>query len=94
MVRRRRPRARAFGVTAVELRTVPTYTVIQEAYTGVAWDDLVSDPATVFGGSRSVSVFTTWGDPADDLVWAKSDTGARRGSRSSGAVPSATTCTS
>lgn len=67
----------AFGVvTAVELRTVPTYTVIQQAFTGVAWSDLVSDPATVFGASRSVSVFTTWGDPADDLVWAKSDIGA------------------
>ncbi|MBD8219906.1 FAD-binding protein [Microbacterium sp. CFBP 13617] len=67
----------AFGViTAVELQTEPSYTVTQQAYTGVAWDDIVGDPERVFGGSRSVSVFTTWGDPAHDLVWAKSDDGA------------------
>lgn len=67
----------AFGViTAVELQTEPSYTVTQQAYTGVAWEDIVGDPERVFGGSRSVSVFTTWGDPAHDLVWAKSDDGA------------------
>nr|WP_246383619.1 D-arabinono-1,4-lactone oxidase [Microbacterium proteolyticum] len=67
----------AFGVvTAVELQTEPTYEVTQQAYTGVAWDDIAGDPERVFGGSRSVSVFTTWGDPAHDLVWAKSDDGA------------------
>jgi len=66
----------AFGVvTAVELQTEPTYEVTQQAYTGVAWDDIAGDPERVFGGSRSVSVFTTWGDPAHDLVWAKSDAG-------------------
>ncbi|MEV8242086.1 D-arabinono-1,4-lactone oxidase [Microbacterium testaceum] len=63
-------------VTAVELQTEPTYRVTQQAYTGVAWDDIVADPERVFGGARSVSVFTTWGDPAHDLVWAKSDDGA------------------
>jgi xylitol oxidase len=63
-------------VTAVELRTEPTYAVTQQAYTGVAWDDIVADPIAVLGGSRSVSIFTTWGDPAHDLVWAKSDTGS------------------
>ncbi|MDQ1085173.1 MULTISPECIES: D-arabinono-1,4-lactone oxidase [Microbacterium] len=62
-------------VTAVELQTEPTYTVTQEAFTGVGWDDIAADPARVFGGARSVSVFTTWGDPAHDLVWAKSDDG-------------------
>ncbi|MFJ4039410.1 D-arabinono-1,4-lactone oxidase [Microbacterium sp. NPDC090007] len=62
-------------VTAVELQTEPTYRVTQQAYTGVAWDDIVDDVERVFGGSRSVSVFTTWGDPAHDLVWAKSDDG-------------------
>lgn len=62
----------AFGVvTAVELRTVPTYTVTAEAYTGVAWDDIVADPRRLFASARSVSVFTTWGDPAHDLVWIK-----------------------
>ncbi|KTS02278.1 hypothetical protein RSA3_18495, partial [Microbacterium testaceum] len=63
-------------VTAVELQTEPTYRVTQQAYTGVAWDDIVADPKRVFGGARSVSIFTTWGDPAHDLVWAKSDDGA------------------
>ncbi len=63
-------------VTAVELQTEPTYRVTQQAYTGVAWDDIVGDVERVFGGSRSVSVFTTWGDPEHDLVWAKSDDGA------------------
>jgi xylitol oxidase len=62
----------AFGVvTAVELRTVPTYTVTAQAYAGVAWDDVVADPRRLFGSARSVSVFTTWGDPAHDLVWIK-----------------------
>ncbi|SIS16286.1 D-arabinono-1,4-lactone oxidase [Microbacterium sp. RURRCA19A] len=62
----------AFGVvTAVELHTVPTYTVTAEAYTGVAWDDIVADPRRLFAGAYSVSVFTTWGDPAHDLVWVK-----------------------
>lgn len=66
----------ALGViTAVELRTEPTYAVTQQAYTGVAWDDIAADPVAVLGGARSVSIFTTWGDPAHDLVWAKSDTG-------------------
>ena len=61
-----------FGVvTAVELRTVPTYTVTAQAYTGVAWDDIVADPRRLFASARSVSVFTTWGDPAHDLVWVK-----------------------
>lgn len=63
-------------VTAIELQTEPTYEVTQQAYTGVAWDDIAGDPERVFGGSRSVSVFTTWGDPSHDLVWAKSDDGA------------------
>lgn len=63
-------------VTALELQTEPTYEVTQQAYTGVAWDDIVSDIEGVLGGSRSVSVFTTWGDPEHDLVWAKSDIGA------------------
>lgn len=67
----------AFGVvTAVELQTEPTYEITQQAYTGVAWDDIAGDPARVFAGARSVSVFTTWGDPAHDVVWAKSDDGA------------------
>lgn len=63
-------------VTAVELQTEPTYALTQQAYTGVAWDDIGADPVAVLGGSRSVSIFTTWGDPAHDLVWAKSDDGA------------------
>lgn len=63
-------------VTAVELQTEPTYEVTQQAYTDVAWEDIVGDIEGVFGGSRSVSVFTTWGDPEHDLVWAKSDDGA------------------
>lgn len=62
-------------VTAVELQTEPTYDITQQAYTGVAWDDIAGDPERVLEGSRSVSVFTTWGDPAHDLVWAKSDDG-------------------
>ena len=67
----------AFGVvTAVELRTEPSYTITQQAYTGVAWERIAADPIAVLGGSRSVSIFTTWGDPAHDLVWAKSDDGA------------------
>jgi len=66
-----------FGVvTAVELQTEPTYEITQQAYTGVDWEDIAGDPARVFAGARSVSVFTTWGDPAHDLVWAKSDDGA------------------
>lgn len=63
-------------VTALELRTEPTYSVTQQAYTGVAWADIIADPIAVLGGARSVSIFTTWGDPAHDLVWAKSDTGS------------------
>lgn len=62
----------AFGVvTAVELRTIPTYTVTAEAFTGVTWDDIVADPRRLFASAYSVSVFTTWGDPAHDLVWIK-----------------------
>lgn len=63
----------AFGViTGVELRTEPTYAVTQQAYTGVAWADIVADPERLFASAHSVSVFTTWGDPAHDLVWVKS----------------------
>jgi len=63
----------AFGVvTAVELRTEPSYTVTQQVFTGVPWERIVADPDRVFASARSVSVFTTWGDPDDDLVWVKS----------------------
>ncbi len=62
----------AFGVvTAVELRTVATYTVTAEAYTAVPWDAVIADPRRLFASAHSVSVFTTWGDPAHDLVWIK-----------------------
>lgn len=62
-------------VTTVELQTEPTYEITQQAYTGVAWEDIAGDVERVFGGSRSVSVFTTWGAPEHDLVWAKSQDG-------------------
>lgn len=78
----------AFGVvTAVELQTEPTYEVTQQAYTGVPWHEIVGDPERVFGGSRSVSVFTTWGDPAHDLVWAKSEGGSPDGIEELGGRP-------
>lgn len=62
-------------VTAVELRTEPTYTVTPQVYTGLAWDAIIADPERLFASARSVSIFTTWGDPDDDLVWTKAADG-------------------
>ena len=62
-------------VTAVELRTEPTYLVTAQVYTGISWEAIAGDPDRVLSCARSVSVFTTWGDPDDDLVWVKASDG-------------------
>lgn len=62
-------------VTAVELRTEPTYLVTAQVYTGISWEAIAGDPDRVLSCARSVSVFTTWGDPDDDLVWVKATDG-------------------
>ncbi|QEV99694.1 FAD-binding protein [Microbacterium caowuchunii] len=68
----------ALGVVLdVELDIEPTYEVAQTVYERVAWDDVLADLTAVTSLGYSVSLFTTWRDPAlVDQVWVKARTDA------------------
>ncbi|MEO8261586.1 MAG: FAD-binding protein [Pseudolysinimonas sp.] len=54
-------------VTRVTLAVEPTYSVRQDVYAGLPWDELLDDLEGVTGSGYSVSVFTKW---ADEVVGA------------------------
>ena len=62
----------ALGATGVvvdlELDLVPTYDVVQQLHPGLAWRDLLADPAAVLALGSSVSVFTLWSGADDEPV--------------------------
>jgi len=62
----------AYGVAVrVTLDVQPTYRVRQDVFRGLPWDALLDDLDGVLGAAYSVSVFTTWDEPALDQTWRK-----------------------
>lgn len=58
-------------VTRVELRTRPTFDVVQDVLTDLPWEAVQSDLDAVTGAGYSVSLFTGWDEPAVRQVWRK-----------------------
>jgi xylitol oxidase len=59
------------AVTRIVLDAEPTYEVAQRVFEGLAWDALYENLDAITGSGYSVSVFTRWGEVADQ-VWVKS----------------------
>jgi alditol oxidase len=59
------------AVTRIVLDAEPTYEVAQRVFEGLAWDALYENLDAITGCGYSVSVFTRWGEVADQ-VWVKS----------------------
>jgi xylitol oxidase len=55
-------------VTRVTLAIEPTYSVRQDVYAGLPWDELLGDLEGVTGSGYSVSVFTKWAEPVVGAV--------------------------
>jgi alditol oxidase len=58
------------AVTRVTLDVEPAYEVRQRVFEGLAWDALAGHFDAITSAGYSVSVFTRWGDTADQ-VWVK-----------------------
>ena len=59
-------------VTGLTLRLVPAFTIRQWVYENLPRENLDACFDEIFASAYSVSVFTTWRDPASlDLVWVK-----------------------
>jgi xylitol oxidase len=58
------------AVVRLELDAQPAYEVRQEVFEGLAWDALVEHLDEVFASAYAVSVFSRWGEAADQ-VWLK-----------------------
>jgi xylitol oxidase len=59
------------AVTRIVLDAEPTYEVAQRVFEGLAWEALYENLDAITGCGYSVSVFTRWGEVADQ-VWVKS----------------------
>ena len=59
------------AVTRVTLDVEPAYEVRQRVFEGLAWDAFLDRFDQVMGAGTSVSVFTSWDDPIEQ-VWVKS----------------------
>lgn len=62
-------------VTHVELRTEPTFQVMQTVHEGLTYADLREHLTQILGAAYSVSIFTRWADEGDGSVarvWVKS----------------------
>ena len=61
----------ALGVVLrVRLDVEPEYQIAQHVYEGLAWDELAACFDEITGAGDSVSLFTTWSSPVDQ-VWVK-----------------------
>jgi xylitol oxidase len=58
-------------VTRLALETLPAYQVRQEVALDVPWETLLERFDEVTGAAHSVSVFTSWAEPAVRQVWFK-----------------------
>jgi alditol oxidase len=57
-------------VTRIVLDVQPAYEISQHVYEGLSWEALFEHLDAIFSAAYSVSVFTRWGDRADQ-VWLK-----------------------
>ncbi|WP_394550864.1 D-arabinono-1,4-lactone oxidase [Agromyces sp. MMS24-JH15] len=74
-------------VVALELDVEPTYEVAQTVFDGPSWDAILADLDAVTSLGTSVSIFTTWADPARaDQLWVKQRM-SRAGTLADGAPP-------
>src|SRR6185312_5018966 len=62
-------------VTRITLAIEPTYSVRQDVYAGLPWDELLGDLEGVTGSGYSVSVFTKWAEPVVGAVIRKTQLG-------------------
>ncbi len=58
-------------VTRVSLDVVPAFDVRQYVFEQLPWPALEAELAAILAGGYSVSVFTTWDEPAVGTVWVK-----------------------
>ncbi|NUR01659.1 MAG: FAD-binding protein [Streptomyces sp.] len=58
-------------VTALTLRTKPTYRIRQFVYDNLPLDALIGDFDAVMDSAYSVSAFTRWREPVAETVWRK-----------------------
>ena len=59
-------------IVRIGLAVEPSYSVRQDVYLGLGWDELLADPLAVLGAAYSVSVFTDWTGDTVQQVWVKS----------------------
>jgi xylitol oxidase len=59
-------------VTAVTLRTEPTFAVRQTVFNDVPWDTVTGTFVEIMGAAYSVSLFTDWSTDGVQQVWTKS----------------------
>lgn len=65
-------------VTRLTLDIEPTFTVRQDVYEGLAWDDFLAHADAIFARAYSVSVFTGWTGSTVGSVWLKSRIGSSK----------------
>lgn len=58
-------------VTQVSLAVVPAFELRQYVFEHLPWSAVESDLDAILGGGYSVSLFTTWDEPAIGTVWIK-----------------------
>ncbi|RJU02098.1 FAD-binding protein [Arthrobacter frigidicola] len=67
----------ALGImTRLTLDIEPSFTVRQDAYTGLPWDRVLGNFEEITGAAYSVSLFTDWAGDTVSQAWLKSQTSA------------------
>jgi len=71
------PALGALGIiTALTLDIVPTFSVRQDVYDGLAHESFLAHFDEIMAGGYSVSAFSTWREPRIQQIWVKSRTDA------------------
>lgn len=74
-------------VTQASLDVVPAFELRQYVFEGLPWSTAETDLGAILAGGFSVSLFTTWAEPAIGQVWVKTKDRLRSQSSYFGAVP-------
>jgi xylitol oxidase len=74
-------------VTQASLDVVPAFEVRQYVFEELPWSSAETDLEAILAGGYSVSLFTTWAEPAIGQVWLKTKERLRSQSSYFGAVP-------
>lgn len=63
----------AYGLwVSVTLDVVPSYSIRQDVYRDIPWENLYQDLTSITSAGYSVSLFTKWGSETIDQTWVKS----------------------